>query len=177
MIDKQEEKSKRGPSIPVDVIALQHQAIHRWLEDWGRWSREKRSRLKCGSAEGSYRARRPQGEIWEYEPPRATLPVIPNPQNLAVDRAVLRLPEQHRAAVKMFYVEGRPPRVMCRALHLHWAGFEAWMFACRAMVLNQLRKVSLAPSEETEYKSLDNSATAKARLLPALEAVASVEKT
>jgi len=152
MRSKQQEKSiprKRESNPPADAIAPQHQVIHGWLEDWGRWSREKRSRLACGSAEGRYLPRRPQGEVWEYEPPRASLPQVPNLQNLAVDRAVLRLPEQHRKAVKMFYVERRDPRAICRVLVLRWAAFPEFINTCRAMVLNLMRKAQVAPLPKT----------------------------
>ena len=133
--------------------------------------------MSCGSVEGNYRPRRPQGEVWEYEPPKASLPVVPNPRNQAVDRAVLRMPDQHRAAVKMYYVDRRGPQAMCRALVLRWSGFSDWMFACRAMVLNLLRQAQFAIPEIGAYPPIDNLTTAKARLLPALEAVASPEET
>ena len=124
----------------MDRVSEKHRQIHEDLESWGRWSRERRTRMACGSAEGRYLPRRPQGEVWEYEPPRASLPQVPNLYNLAVDRAVLRLPERHRKAVKMFYVERRDPRALCRALALRWAAFPELMATCRDMVLNLMRK-------------------------------------
>ena len=70
-----------------------------------------------------------------------TLPVsLPeNARNLQIERAVVRMPMQHRTMVTMYYAERRAPVPICRAVAVPWRDFGRWMFDCRAMVLNLLR--------------------------------------
>ncbi len=125
------------PSIaPVDTVAPQHQLIHADLERWGRWNTERVRPRTCASKERDFDGR--AGYRSNHYP---TLPVsLPeNARNLQIERAVVRMPMQHRTMVTMYYAERRAPVPICRAVAVPWRDFGRWMFDCRAMVLNLLR--------------------------------------
>jgi hypothetical protein len=44
----------RQERVPVDVIAPEHDDVHRDLERWGAWNRERYSAGACASIEGDY---------------------------------------------------------------------------------------------------------------------------
>jgi DNA-directed RNA polymerase specialized sigma24 family protein len=123
-------------TLPVDLIAPQHEALDSDLVAWGRWSRERRARIKCGSAEGAYRA---GYRSWHYPTAAEMMPSLPNPRAQDLDRAILRIANQHRELLRMHYVDLRQATVICRQLALRWETFGQWMFDARAMVINQLR--------------------------------------
>jgi DNA-directed RNA polymerase specialized sigma24 family protein len=125
----------------VDIVAPQHELAHAWLEEWGRWSREKRARIRCGSAERQHRA---NWRSWHYPTFDEMMPALVNPRVRLTDRAVLRLPFEHRDCIVMFYVEQRQTTQICRVLVIHWRDFGKWMFDCRAMVVNILRELGAA---------------------------------
>lgn len=117
--------------LPLDEIAEQHRAIHAELESWGRWNREGRPRVYCGSAESKYRAplREPQ--------PRWELP--PDPRLLELDRAVRFQPELWRKVLASYYVHNTPVYILIRKLKIHFTHFGPIIFKARAGVLNRLR--------------------------------------
>lgn len=127
----------RPSLLPVDQVAPQHVDIHADLERWGAWNRERYRAAKCRSLEGDYRRTRAGDQGTEY--PRLPVWLPPNPRNRQIDRAVLGMLLQHKETVKLFYVERRAPKHICRLVVIHWSDFPKWMFDCRAMVLNQLR--------------------------------------
>ena len=122
------------PAVPADVVPPQHQDIHTDLERWGEWNRERRQIGHCRSVEHRYETGGRQ-----VKPPQISLPI--NPRNQQIDRAVYRLPEQHRESVRLYYVIRWEPRRICKAMAIHRTAFPRWMFDCRAMVLNILRKL------------------------------------
>jgi DNA-directed RNA polymerase specialized sigma24 family protein len=61
-----------------------------------------------------------------------------------VDKAVLGLPVKHRMAVILHYVQLRTPPYICRKVVIPHVKFGEWMFDCRAMVLNLLRRADAA---------------------------------
>lgn len=74
---------------------------------------------------------------------------------VAVERAVLGLPNDYRVTVRSFYVMRESPGYICRLVNMRTPkvrraekrgegisrarAFVVWMFTTRAMVLNQLR--------------------------------------
>ena len=140
MEEEQPRLYARASRLPIDWIAPQHAEIHAELERWGAWNRIRRQAATCGSVEKNFDGR--GGYRSNYYP---ALPIsLPeNQRNRQVDRAVIRLPLQHRETVKLFYVSRREPRAICRAAVIHWNDFPKWMFDCRAMVLTQLRALSI----------------------------------
>lgn len=123
--------------LPVDAVDPDHEAIHTDLEAWGRWNRDRRHKMRCGSAEQEYRAPWRQ---WHYPTTGEMMPRnMVNPRNRAVDRAVLNLPEQHRESIRRYYSFQQRPEIICRQVNIRYADFARWMRDCRCMVLNQLR--------------------------------------
>lgn len=114
---------------PVDNVEEKHQDIHADLQRWGAWNSERYRANSCYSVESRYR---------EQTPTATGKPV--DPKMIAIERAVLALPADHRDTVRMFYVQRMTPHRICKQFTLRWTGFPAWMFACRAMVLNILRR-------------------------------------
>jgi hypothetical protein len=126
----------------VDDVAPRHVEIHGDLEAWGRWSREKRARLECSSAERYYEAR--NGNVFtgpqypEYVVP--TTPGVPNPRNKEIDRAVIALPQLHLSGFRMHYWHKQIPEKTCRKLLIRPEHFSGFMTQGRDMVLNILRR-------------------------------------
>lgn len=116
--------------VPVDIVAPQHEDIHADLEKWGRWNRERMRSRSCASAESVYeRTRTPSATVEEVDL-----------RSVAIEKAVLRMPEQQRDTTRLFYVQGVSPNGICRMFSLRYEAFPQWMFTCRSMVLNLLRR-------------------------------------
>lgn len=117
---------------PVDVIAPQHVELHAELERWGAWNRERGEQGKCSSVESGYSS-------GGREPGRAIIALPPDPRLSELDRIVrfmrLQVPD-HGQTVKLFYADRKAPLWICYTFNLRFEGFPAWMFACRAMVIN-----------------------------------------
>ena len=129
--------------IPVDVIAPQHREIDAELSQWGQWSCEGRSALRCRSVEGAYRPRNGNIDRWEFEPPRPSPVSVPNLRMREIDRAVLRVPEGHRNVLVLHYVAMARPERICRAVAIPQRDFGHWLFTARCMVVNLLREMDL----------------------------------
>lgn len=126
----------RTRNLPVDTVAPEHAAIHADLEAWGLWNRSRSSRVRCGSAENGYRAPWRQ---WHYPTASEMMPRnMVNPRNREVDRAVLRMPEQHRETVRRYYVFQQRPEAICRKVAIRYPDFAPWMRDCRAIIINIL---------------------------------------
>lgn len=122
---------------PVDVIAEQHRPIHDWLERWGAWQRgSSAGPATCSSLEGNFDA---GGR--DTKRPTVTLP--PNPVFPRITRAILVMPLQHAETLRLFYGRRRSPMVICSVMVLRWEDFAVWMFDCRSMVRNVLRRDGL----------------------------------
>lgn len=121
---------------PIDDVAPEHADVHADLAAWGRWSLDRRSGVRCGSAESGYRS---NWRSWHYPTAQEMMPSLPNPRAREVDRAVLGLPDQHRQTVRLYYVFNARPEVICRRVVIRQTDFGRWMRDCRCMVLNRLR--------------------------------------
>lgn len=118
----------KQPRCPADVVAPQHQDIHADLERWGAWNAE---RYRAGAS----------GMVERYRPPTPPATGLGvDPRLIALERAVLHLPAKHRDTVRLFYVDRQDARTICRVFALRYEAFPSWMFLCRAMVLNLLRR-------------------------------------
>ena len=127
--------------LPLHAVELRHLALDGELEDWGRWSRERAKKLKCGSAEGNYRPRNGNIDMgWEHNAPEPTPVQLPNTRMQEVDRAVLRVPELHRKALALHYVHRKGAQYICEVLNVRKATFIPFMDKGRDMVLNLLRR-------------------------------------
>jgi DNA-directed RNA polymerase specialized sigma24 family protein len=123
------------------MIEPRHLAIDGELEDWGRWSRERAKRLKCGSAEGNFRPRNGNIDMgWEHNAPEPTPVQLPNLRMQEIDRAVLRVPELHRKALALYYVQRKGSQYICHEMKLRRESFGAFLTVGRDMVLNLLRR-------------------------------------
>jgi|SRR3990167_271671 len=116
-----------APRCPTDAIAPQHQNIHAELERWGSWNAE---RYRAGAS----------GLVERYREQTAKGMDSVDPRLIALERAVLGLPEEYRDTVRMFYVTREDARTICRIFALRYEAFPSWMFLCRAMVVNLLRR-------------------------------------
>jgi DNA-directed RNA polymerase specialized sigma24 family protein len=130
MIDETVRLYSKPSRVAADVVAEQHQAVHGDLDRWGRWNRERTQSRGCASAESVYE---------KYRTPGATIQEV-DLRSVAIERAVLHLPLQHRDTVRLFYVQRISPNGICRVFSLRYEAFPEWMFGCRSMVLNILRR-------------------------------------
>ncbi len=119
----------KQPRCPSDIVAQQHQDIHAELERWGAWNAERYKAGASGSVESRYR-----------EQTAAATGLGVDPRLVALERAVLHLPPKHRDTVRIFYVDRQDARTICRVFALRYEAFPSWMFLCRAMVVNLLRR-------------------------------------
>jgi hypothetical protein len=125
---------------PVDEVAPEHEDIHADLETWGRWNRDRRRvRRECGSVEHQHRS---TGYRSYNDPMPEDFVVLlaPNPRNLAIDRAVLEVPDGHQQALKLHYVALAPAWLIVRRCAIQAGDFGRWMHDARCMVVNLLRR-------------------------------------
>jgi DNA-directed RNA polymerase specialized sigma24 family protein len=115
---------------PIDEIAPQHEEVHSLLVRWGGWVAKKHGKRSLASIEGLY----------SKSTPPSTAPEASDSGLMDVERAVLRMPKDHRKTVVLLYVRRFTPTSICSVLHLRYEGWPAWAFACRAMVRNLLRR-------------------------------------
>ena len=138
----------RAQRVPVDVVAPQHEDVHADLERWGRWNRERMRSRGCASAESVYeRTRTPGATIEEIDL-----------RSVAIEKAIIGMPEDCRKTLRWYYFDagylclkaarnrrpGMPcptiAQIICWMLTLRYEAFPQWMFTCRAMVVNLLRR-------------------------------------
>ena len=110
---------------PVDEIAPGQLKAHAWLIRWGRWQSESKGRAGLASVEGLYN---------KVGSPPSTAPMASDPVLMAIERAVIKMPEQHRRTLGLLYVRRFTPYTVCRDLGLRYECWPAWAFACRAML-------------------------------------------
>lgn len=137
MVDEPVRLYSKQQRVAVDVIATQHREIHRQLERWGAWSRERRQQGHCRSIEHRFEA---GGR--DVKPPVVSLP--PDPVLWRIDRAVRDMPMQHGDTIRMFYGKRCSPRTICVVLALRFEDFGTWMHTARCMVLNIMREQGFA---------------------------------
>lgn len=118
--------------VPTDQVAPQHIVVHGQLLRWGRWSMTRRHGSSLASAESLYSGK--------SGTPPSTAPMVADPQIVAVERAVINMPMEHADTLRMLYVRGFTPGSICKALHMRYEGWTHWVFACRAMCRNRLRR-------------------------------------
>ena len=146
----------RPSIVPVDTVAPQHLLIHADLERWGRWNTERIRPRSCASKERDFDGR--AGYRSNHYP---TLPVsLPeNARNRQIERAVVRMPMQHRTP--HHFLGACDARVQARA-DLGGDGFGeprdigggAGQHAARHRPAG-LRVVDLAPEECVRGNGLD----------------------
>lgn len=126
--------------IPVDVIAPQHSDLHADLERWGAWNRERYEQGTCESIEKNF------DETGGRQVKRTQIALPVNPRHGQLDRVVrlmqMRVP-QHGGTIKLFYAKRKSPLTICHVMVLRFEDFPTWMFDCRAMVENILRRLGV----------------------------------
>jgi len=121
----------------TDLVPFEHAQIDADLDAWGRWSQRRRGGFKsaCGSAEGNYRAPWRQ---WHYP---TTEEMMPQPQvrdMLAIDQAVVGVPQPYLDLIRAHYFYRLAPRKTQMRLGIHRSAWEDHLHRARQMVLNRL---------------------------------------
>jgi DNA-directed RNA polymerase specialized sigma24 family protein len=104
--------------------------VHAQLARWGRWASQ---RSKGGSSIASLEAL-----CRRVASPPATAPLTADPALVAIERAVITLPAQHRDTIVYLYVRRFSAHTICRKFRLRFEDFARWVHDCRAMVLARL---------------------------------------
>lgn len=119
-------------------IPPEHAEIDAQLDQWGRWSQRRRGGWKsaCGSAEGHYRAPWRQ---WHYPTTEEMMPPANAREMLAIDRAIVRLPQPYLQLVRDHYHARLTPRKIRRRLGIHVSVWHEHLYRARQMVINILR--------------------------------------
>lgn len=122
---------RRKVRVPVDEVAPQHESVHGLLLRWGAWNRQRSAGSSLASIEATYT---------KGDTPPATAPLDCDPDIMAAERAVIRMPKEHGATIRMIYVRRFSPFTICRAMRLRYEDFPRWVFTARAMVRNLLHR-------------------------------------
>lgn len=108
-----------------------HQAIHARLEDWARWVRVKPSGWHTHPMFKQYRSHAWQWERPVYQTPINTL------EAHEMEKAVAKLPEKNRDAVRWSYVYCNNPIQMARRLGVSREGLLELVVNGRTMLKNR----------------------------------------
>lgn len=117
-------------------IHTRHDSIHARLEAWGRWVRVT---PKEWGTQPMFRGYQSKARHWEISP--AIHVPINTLETLAVERAVALLPEQHRDALRWFYVFGWiHPGVVMRRMNVNGSQLLDLLHEGRDMLGNRMKK-------------------------------------
>ncbi|MCR4297560.1 MAG: hypothetical protein NUV75_02220 [Gallionella sp.] len=121
-------------------------AIHSMLENWARWARGRAVQGHCASIEYRYRSKlRPDmtptgwGD-WIPVVPLPILPPIDALQALEVERCMRHLPDGHRMALRLVYVDRMPRKMACLYLVIAFRDYERYLGDARCMIANLLQR-------------------------------------
>ena len=103
------------------------------LSNWGNWARPRPYYGHCFSIESRYNS--PQ--VWYPEQPRVVVDTL---SALEVERTMRHVPELHRLALKLVYVERLPSRAARRAVRVTHNLFDQFMADARRMVVNLMAR-------------------------------------
>ena len=125
----------RGYSMraPVDEIAPQHEQVHALLCRWGAWASTRSSAGRSlASVEGLYR---------RAGTAPATAPLAADKAILAVERALIGMPNEQETTLRRLYVYRMTPLAICKMMRppLRYEAWPGHVFVCRAMVINRIR--------------------------------------
>lgn len=117
-------------------VHTRHDAVHAQLEAWGRWVRVT---PKEWGTQPMFRGYQSKARQWEVSP---TIRVPINTlEALAVERSVALLPDQHRDALRWFYVFAWiHPGVVMRRMGVNSSQLLALLHEGRDMLANRLKK-------------------------------------
>jgi DNA-directed RNA polymerase specialized sigma24 family protein len=117
----------------VDYFAVpDHQLqVHARLEAWARWVRVRPHGWQTAPMFRQYRSKAWQ---WERPDPKPTTNTL---EAVEMERAVSRLPEKHREAIRWAYVFAGSPIATARRLAVTKAGLLELIHAGRAMLGNR----------------------------------------
>lgn len=121
---------------PYDAVPESQAWVDGELLAWGRWTRNRQATVKCGSAEGQYRAPWRQ---WHYPSMEELMPKPLDAWVWTVDRAVTAQTEMHRDLLTLHYARMCNPYVTCRRLRMRYELFGQAIIRARDAVLNKLR--------------------------------------
>lgn len=108
-----------------------HLAVHARLEAWARWVRVRPHGWQTAPMFRQYRS-----HSWQWETPDVKAPVN-TLEAVAMEKAVSRLPEKHRDAIRWAYVHAGSPGRMCRHLGVSKRGLLDLVHAARTMLVNR----------------------------------------
>lgn len=116
---------------PVDEVDPDQAYLHERLIRWGLWACSKAQGRGLASIEGLYN---------KAGTPPSTAPLSADPAIMAVERAVTRMPKEHRDTMRRLYVYRMTPTSICQMVRMRYEAWPAWVRVCRAMVGNLLRR-------------------------------------
>lgn len=107
--------------------------LHARIENWRNWVIDRPNYRHTHSIEGRYRS--PQ--CWEPVGPSVVVDIW---DAIAVEKAIVRLPEAHRIVVIGHHLYRADPRAICRRAGVNWHGFDEHLRRAETMLRNSLRK-------------------------------------
>ena len=117
----------------MDFFAIEdrHVAIHARLEQWARWVRVRPHGWQTAPMFRQYRSKAFQWHTPEIRPQINTLEAV------EMEKAVSRLPEKHRDAIRYAYVWQGSPVAEARRLGVTKQGLMELIQAARTMLINR----------------------------------------
>ncbi len=118
---------------PVEEVAPQHERVHQLLIRWGCWASSRAAKRSLASIESLYT--RGGGT------PASTAPIAADRTILAVERALIGMPDEHEKTLRRLYVYRMTPLAICKMMRppLRYEAWPGHIFLCRAMTINRMR--------------------------------------
>lgn len=95
----------------LERIPPELEAIHARLENWARWSRDRRPQGHCRSIEYRYKST----DVWQDSEPRTVFDTL---AALEVHKVVAAMPVLHRHLLHYWYIKSMPVKVIRMRLGL-----------------------------------------------------------
>lgn len=118
--------------VDFNHVDQKHAEIHKRLENWARWC-VTNTRGFVSPIFRLYRAT----EVWDHEQGQLLPPPIDPMDAQRMEKAVSKLPEKHRDAIRWCYIVRAQPVRMCRALGVSKAGLVDMIHEGRTMLVNR----------------------------------------
>lgn len=121
------------PAVYVDFseIAPQHREIDERCANWARWA-VTNTRTMVLPMFRLYRS----DEHWDEERAQKPTPIDPIDAQ-RIEKAVSKLPDKHRTAIRWCYIVRNQPLKMCKALGVSRRGLAYLVWESRVMLLNR----------------------------------------
>ena len=119
----------RRDNIDFHAVQPEHAVMHERLNNWSRWVTERGMHWMSPI----WKMGKSNGRQWDRPTLLAALNIL---DAVAVEKAVSKLPDKHRTAVRWAYVFKDSPAMRCRELGVSMEGLDGLVRSGRTMLKN-----------------------------------------